>query len=318
MTVVGNRFHPLNRARKRASTLLLFLALLEFSSFGGEPVRRLKVLTSVLPVFCFAANVAGDLADVENLLPEAVDPHEYQLSPADLRKLDGADLILINGLGLEAWLDKAFRAAQGKPHRIVEVSTGLGSKLIGTSPEKLAQANPSPGDGPHLANPHVWLDPTLAAHCVTNILTALRQADPAHTEAFAIRARDYITRLQALDSELAGKFTGLKAAPFITYHDAFPYFVRHYGLTLAGVVEEVPEVSPSPQYLAHLSQTARQKKVRALFYDSPTPPRLARQIARDLSLKLERLDPMETGRPNRLGYEEQMRRNAEALARALR
>ncbi len=318
MTVAGKNDHPPIRARKGVFTLVLLLALLEYSSFGGEPARRLKVLTSVLPVFCFAANVAGDLADVENLLPDAVDPHEYQLSPGDLRKLEGADLILINGLGLEAWLEKALRASQGKTYRIVEVSTGLGPKLIGKSRDGTDHPNHSHGTDPSSANPHVWLDPTLAAHCVTNILTAFRRADPVHAEAFAIRSREYIAKLLALDSELARKFTGIKSVPFITYHDAFPYFVRRYGLMLAGVVEEVPEVSPSPQYLAQLSQTTRQKKARALFYHVATPSRLARQIAKDWGLKLERLDPMESGRPIPGAYEAQMRRNAESLARTLR
>src|SRR5712675_1909796 len=112
----------------------LVLVALAFCGSGLAPDvegRTLRVLTSFLPVYCLAANVAGDLATVENLLPANVEPHDYQFSRKDLQKLSHADLIFANGLGLERWLDKALRIAGG-PHaiRVVEISTGLEPELI--------------------------------------------------------------------------------------------------------------------------------------------------------------------------------------------
>src|SRR6185369_17842244 len=105
----------------------LVLVALAFCGFGLAPNvegRTLRVLTSFLPVYCFTANVVGDLATVENLLPANVEPHDYQFSRKDLQKLSHADLVIVNGLGLENWLDKTFRDTAAHP-KVVEISAGL-------------------------------------------------------------------------------------------------------------------------------------------------------------------------------------------------
>src|SRR6266513_2480871 len=145
------------------------------SSPGAEG-HKLRVLTSFLPVYCFTVNVAGDLAEVENLLPANIEPHDYQFSRKDLRKLGHADLLVVNGLGLERWLEKAF-ALQTRAVKLVQLGTGLESEII-----YVTKANP---------NPHIWLDPRLAQHAVTNILRALQEADPSHELGYAANAARY-------------------------------------------------------------------------------------------------------------------------------
>src|SRR5436305_6835581 len=108
---------------------------LALGSFGlsapGAEGHKLRVLTSFLPVYCFTANVAGDLAEVENLLPANVEPHDYQFSWKDLQKLSHADLIVINGLGLEKWLEKVVQnSSVAHPKKVVEIAAGLGSEII--------------------------------------------------------------------------------------------------------------------------------------------------------------------------------------------
>src|SRR6185369_1969404 len=107
----------------------LVLSLCGPLSFGAE-ARRISVLTSFLPVYCFTANVAGELAQVENLLPANVEPHDYQFSRRDLQKLTRADLIMVNGLGLERWLEKAFAISGGRSQKVVEIAAGLESEWI--------------------------------------------------------------------------------------------------------------------------------------------------------------------------------------------
>ncbi|MGI8966345.1 MAG: metal ABC transporter substrate-binding protein, partial [Limisphaerales bacterium] len=111
----------------------------------------LKIVTSFLPVYCLTANVAGNLATVENLLPPGVGPHDYQFSPRDFRKLNEADLIFLNGFGMEDWLNSALPSGQ---KTVVKISDGLRDELIYTSSE----------DSRSIPNPHIWLDPHLAAH----------------------------------------------------------------------------------------------------------------------------------------------------------
>src|SRR6266513_2002472 len=177
------------------------------SSPGAEG-HKLRVLTSFLPVYCFTVNVAGDLAEVENLLPGNVEPHDYQFSRKDLQKLAQADLIVINGLGLEKWLDKAVQnSASAKATRVVEMADGLGSELIYATSEspssRREEATPMTASqirrltaAATVPNPHIWLDPRLARHAVRNILKALQQADPAHASGYATNATRYLARLE--------------------------------------------------------------------------------------------------------------------------
>ncbi|MDQ6632087.1 MAG: metal ABC transporter substrate-binding protein, partial [Verrucomicrobiota bacterium] len=267
------------------------------------PVRTnhpLKIVTSFLPVYCLTANVAGELAVVENLLPPGVGPHDYQFSPRDLRKLHEADLIFLNGLGVEDWLGPALPSGQ---KMVVKISEGLGNQLIYTRSET------SRG----LPNPHIWLDPHLAAHAVTNILIALQKADPTNAPQFATNAGQFIARLKKLDVEIAEALSSVKRQPFITYHDAFPYFVQHYGLNLIGVVEPIPDQEPSTKYLSILLREAREKKVKVLFAEPQFSSRLMTQIAADLKIPVAELDPLETGSFALDAYENGMRKNLHTL-----
>ena len=137
-----------------------------------------------------------------------------------------------------------------------------------------------------LANPHIWLDPRLARHAVTNILKALQQADPAHASGYATNATRYLGRLEQLDLELEQALAPLRGAAMVTYHDAFAYFARHYGLKVVGVIEPVPDIEPSLKHLAFVYRAARANQVQAIFTEPPTPSRLARQIGSDLHLPL--------------------------------
>lgn len=297
---------PLNQAGYR---LFVTLALLLFG--GAAQADKVRVLTSFLPMYCFAANVAGDKAEVENLLPATVGPHDYQFTPQDRRKLSKANLIVVNGLGLESWLDRAIESSGGHVV-VVEAAAGLEKELIR---EGNAEAN-SHHDSAF--NPHIWLDPQLACHAVTNILHALQKADPVNAAFYANNAAAYVARLNKLDAELQQGVTGVRDTYFVTYHNAFPYFIRRYQLKLAGVMEETPEVDPSPRYLSQLTRTVRDKKARAIFVEPQFSSALAEQLAKDLNIRLAELNTMETGKFTTSAYEDIMRGNLRALQEALK
>ncbi len=272
---------------------------------GLAAADRLHIVTTFLPAFCFAANVAGEWADVANLLPGTVNLHDYQLTPGDIRKLAAADLIVVNGLGLETFLDKAIaNAGPNTARKIVRLSDGLESELI-----------PEIGGG--APNPHLWLDPLLAIRSVTNIAGALAARDPAHAAAYARNAAAYVERLRTQEAANEATIAPVRNIAFVTYHNAFPYFVRHYGLKLAGVVERVPEVPPSPKEMSRLLAAIRQEKAKALFTEPPGETRMAQQVASDANIKTAELDPLETGPMERHAYEEGMKRNAQTLRRIL-
>jgi len=309
--------NPESRIQNPKSIAALLICCLLTSATSAH-AARLKVLTTFLPVYCFTANVAGDQADVENLLPAGVSPHEFSFLPREARKVGTADLIIVNGLAMEPWLDKMLKAnfaAQTPP--VIEATAGIRPRLIAASPDRHPGSNPGLHQPRGGANPHVWLDPTLAAHAVTNILLALSRADPSHASAYELNARNYLARLQALDSEIATALAPIQNRSIVTYHDAFPYFARRYGLDVVGVIEEIPEVNPSPRYLSELGRRIRTNDVRVIFTEAGPPSKLAKQIADDLHTALAPLDTLETGRLAPGAYEEGMRSHLRILLRFL-
>ena len=274
--------------------ILLVMRGMTVASSAAEG-RKLKIVTSLFPIHCFTVNVAGDKAEVDNLLPAGTGPHDTQLSAKDVGKLNQADLVLLNGLGLEAWLQDVRQANRNRPSsRTVEAAAGLKDELIGT-------------------NPHIWLDPQLAAHAVKRISAALQEADPLHANFYAANAEDYLRRLEQLDLEIRQVLEPARRIGFVTQHDAFAYFVRRYELNRIGVVETVPDIEPSARELAGLYRAIREKQAKAIFAEPQFSSKLIKQIARDLHLAVAELDPLETGRLTRSAYEDGMRKIARTL-----
>src|SRR5260370_28024137 len=118
-----------------------------------------------------------------------------------MRKLNAADLVIINGLQLESWLDKPIHSAE-RPTTVVEAAAGLGSELIPVR-SGLAGARAGAQQTPGAPNPHIWLDPRLAAQAVSNVLQALQKADPANAAGYAKNAESYLARLKKLDADFA-------------------------------------------------------------------------------------------------------------------
>jgi zinc transport system substrate-binding protein len=296
-----------------------FVAATVLAGFAGTAVaqgHKIKVLATFLPVYCFTANVAGDLADVDHLLPVGAEPHDFQFTPREMRKLEAADVVVLNGLGIESWLDRAIESAGGSKE-LVRAGEGLSSELIPqaqyiTGGEDQAATK---GSAP---NPHIWLDPRLAAREVTNIAAALEKADPANSAGYEKNAQAYLARLAKLDADLAAELAPLKGRSIITSHDAFPYFARRYRLRIAGVIEPKAEVVPSLRYLDELEKTVKREGVAVIFGETESSPKLAGQIGADCQVPVAILDTIETGDFSPGAYEEGMRKDGRIIEEALK
>ncbi len=296
-------------------------AAVAFCCAGSVSARPLKVLTSFVPVYSLTANVAGDLAEVENLLPGNVDPHDYQLGPRDLAKLQSADVLVINGLGMEDWLLKVLRSVRGQHQPVVvELADGLGTnQLIYDADAAWAQSSgirSSGGKG--YPNPHIWLDPRLAEHGVTNISEALQKADPGNAAGYARNAAAYVGRLRALDADMKASCDKFKQRDLVSDHNAFAYLARRYGLNVVGVVQEVDEVPPSPRQLGRLEDTIKKDGIKVLFTSPPVPSREARLVASDTGIAVATLNTLEVGPLEAATYENEMRENLKILEQYLR
>ena len=302
-SALRNRGSVQPRLRSCAGSLALALAALVSlpgqvsSQAAGSP----RLLTSILPIYCLTRLVAGNAVLVENLIAPNTDAHDFQLTRRERTLLDKADVLLVNGLGMEPWLEATLERG-GFTRNVVRVAAGLDDPSLGLS-------------GP---NPHVWLDPVLACGMVTNIVRALQTADPSRGATYSSNAAIVVARLQSFHAEqlaLLAPFTGVA---FMTHHDAFAYFARRYGLKVVGVIEEVPEVPPSLRHLSALRETARRQAVKAIFIQPGHAGKQARQLGADLGIPVAELDSLETGPARPEAYEEGLRRNLRTLRERLK
>ncbi|RJQ18051.1 MAG: hypothetical protein C4560_07665 [Nitrospiraceae bacterium] len=259
--------------------------------------KKISVITTIAPLYSFTKSVTGNYAEVENLLPSGAEPHEYSLSPEDAIRISKARVVVINGVGLEMWLDKMLAEGKGTEKQIV-VDSSSGVDLISK-------------------DPHIWLSPKNAVIQVNNIRDALIKADPANAEHYAENAGAYIKRLELLDSEISGVTGSLKRKEFVSLHSAFLYLARDYGLREAAVVQETPESEPSPQHMADVINVIKKNKIRVIFSVPGVPHKIVETLAKDLNLKVYNLDTLETGDVNPDWYEKRMRANLETLRTAL-
>ena len=309
---------------KSLTAMLVFaVAVIGSGCQRNEPPPSTKpvIATTILPVHCLAANVAGEHAEVMSLMAGTADAHDFHLTPRQHRLLNRANLVVANGLGLEPWLSRVV-AGPKKDSRVVMLSAGLEAEIIHSHPAE-ADSGHSHSSGRHDqssegANPHIWLDPHLYRRMVTNFLAAIQTLDPANAAAYASNATVYLARMERLDLDLQLGLSSLTNSPLVTYHDAFPYLARRYGLRVVGVVEKTPDVSPTPKHLSELRSIIEKERVKVLFTEPQHPDKLARRLAEDLKLRVLPLDTLETGDFTPSAYEDGMRKNLQSLREILK
>jgi ABC-type Zn uptake system ZnuABC Zn-binding protein ZnuA len=274
----GDRAHGL---RAHGSWLLPVAALFTLSTVLGAGCGTaseassgaLDVVASTTFLADIAQNVAGDRFEVASLVPPGTDPHAFEPTPSDLREVATADLVIVNGGGLEGALLDALENAGGGAS-IVDASAGLASR----TPQP---GEPALGDGE--ADPHFWLDPDLAKAYVANIAAAFAAADPAGAATYEANAAAYTRKLDALDAWIKTQVADIPAADrqLVMNHASHGYFADRYGFTIIGTV--IPAVgtgaTPTARQLSGLTHAIRTTGVKAIFVEAGENPQLAEQVA---------------------------------------
>ncbi len=294
--------------------LLLPLLLLSLGA-ASLPAAPLRVVASFLPLYATTKSIVGDRAEVTQLAQAGVGPHEFSPKPSDLKTLAAADLLVVNGVGLEEWLDKTVQEVGSPKLVVVDASFGIAARA---NPATVAVPDGAKGDdeGGTGANPHVWLDPVLEKKQAENILAALRKADPANAAYYAANEAAYAAKLDALDADFRALFATLKEKNLLTFHDAFPYFAARYGLNYLGSVEEFPEKAPTPRALAHIVDLIKANHVKVVFAEEGYEPKILRTLAEQTGATVAQLDTLEVGEPDAGAYLTRMRANLDALRKA--
>ncbi len=275
------------KALKITSILVLFLFIFTGCSnntaTNTEGEKGFTVVTSFYPMYIFTENVVKDIPNVKvvNMTePQTGCLHDYQLIPADLKTLENADVFVINGAGMESFMEKVME--QQKDLSIIEASKGI-ELLKDESGEE---------------NAHVWVSISGAIKEVSNIADGLAALDVTNADAYKKNAEAYIKLLEAQREKMHKELEVFKKKDIVTFHEAFPYFANEFGLNIVSVVEREPGTEPSAGELAESIDTIKETNCKVLFAEPQYSQKAAESIANQTGAEVYLLDPVVTGEKN--------------------
>jgi ABC-type Zn uptake system ZnuABC Zn-binding protein ZnuA len=283
--------------------------------------ERLRVVATTPILADVVGRVGGDQIELVSLIPVGVDPHAFEPTPGDARTLAEADIVFINGFGLEAFMADLIEQAGGDA-AVISASEGIAAlPFEGDEHEQEIEEEGEPRE--HGLDPHTWLDPNNVAHWTMKIEAALSALDPARSDIYAANAQAYRGELTALDAEIRDVVAAIPAQDrkLVTDHDELGYFADEYGFTIIGTI--IPGASslaePSAIQLAGLLDEVRALHVPAVFVSSVVNPALVETFAADAGIRVATLYLHSLTEPDGVApsYVELMRYNAETIAAAL-
>lgn len=264
--------------------------------------ERINILVSFYPLYEFTKAVGGPKADVDILVRDGVEPHDWDPSIGDIEMIQNADLIVINGIGFESWVDKLDW--MDNDTKIVDTSNGI--SILGQNDH----------DGAGHKDPHIWLNPVLAKTQVQNILHALQATDPDNASYYETNAEKYTAKLDALDKKIRDQLRSCRA-DFINYHDSFSYFAIEYGLRQHAMVSSGnSHMEPTPKGFQDIILLAEDLGIDVIFTQDGANQKTLDVIAQEINGRVMVLSSIEIGAPD-LDYIGQMEANLSSLREAL-
>lgn len=259
---------------KRLS-ILLSLVLLSACAATSPVSSKLRVVATTTPVGALARVVGGDKIELATILQANMDAHEYEPRPDDVRAFANAQVILMNGVGLEKWLKKVIDNSRTSA-QVTDTSRGI----------KLRKGDDVNSEG----DPHIWHSAPNAIIMLDNIREALSAADAPNADFYRANAAAYTSKLNDLDAYIFAQIATLPPAnrKLVSNHDTFGYYSERYGLVFVGSVVPGMDTNfqPSAQNLADLVQAIKTQKVKAIFTETSINPNLARRIAQEAGVKI--------------------------------
>ncbi len=300
---------------KKKISLVLSLGLLAafaLTACGPAPQSNnggLRVLASTTFLADIAHNVAGDRLQVESLLPFGADPHAYQAAPADVARIAESNVLIINGLEYEHFLEPLLENAGGE-RTVIEATTGLSPR--------------TDAEGGHGADPHMWLDPNLVITYVENIRDGLSEADPAGADEYEANASAYIAQLEELDTWIVEQVETVprERRLLVTNHEAMGYFAARYGFEVVDTIlpSFSSEAGASAQEIAAAVDAVKASGAPAIFLGEVENPDLANQVAAETGVKVVDdlyLESLTDG-PPAATYIDMMKHNVTRIVEALK
>ena len=282
--------------------------------------EKIKVVTSFYPFYEIAKEIGGNNTIVTSVIPIGVEPHDWEITPQRISNIMEADVIIYNGIGFDSWLGKK---EQFRNSFLVDISKDL--QLIKIGEQELE--NPGQGrqydDHTSRYDPHVWLDPIFVKNISNTISSALIKLDPNNTKAYEQNTKNFIQRLDGLDSLIKTSLNNCKLKDFITFHEAFQYFANRYGLNQHAVHGNSPEGEILPQQIIQIISIAKDLGIDTIYSEELKDPRLSQTLAAEIpNGKVLLLSPIEVlnqeEQKKDIGYIDKMKMNLQSLKQGLK
>lgn len=293
---------------------LLVLSLLILSACGqsnSESAKlvegKVNVITSFYPVYAFTSTIGGEDANVINLLPTGVEPHDWTPKSQDIVNTSKAQLFLYNGAGLEGWVPNFLKSLNSDTKvKSVAVSEGVtlltaeGDDGHGHGEEQVDEHSDEHADeanaediANHHVDPHTWVSPKSAMVMAENIKNSLVEVDPAHKEGYEQRYEELRTKLETLDQHFTDELSNVPNKEIVVSHQAFGYLARDYGLTQHAIMGLSPDAEPTGQDIVKLAKLVKDEGIKYIFFEELVSDKLAKTLANEAGVETMVLNPVE-------------------------
>ncbi|WP_127837431.1 metal ABC transporter substrate-binding protein [Clostridium prolinivorans] len=302
--------------KKLFSIVLIFSTIFIFSSCSNNKLTnvekntldnnskksdKISVVVSFNPLREFAEAIGKDKISVKTMIPEGVEPHDFEPKPKDMESLNDAKLFIYNGLGMETWVDKTLEAINNKSLEIVEASKGC--NLIKEDNGKY--------------DPHIWLSLKEAKNSAKNIKDALIKIDKENKDFYEKNYNEFALQLDNLYEEYNKKLQSVSNKNFVTGHAAFAYLCRDFNLNQNSVEDVFAEGEPTPKKMMDLVDFSKKNNIKVIFMEELASPKVSETLAKEVGASVEKIYTIESKEDNK-NYIESMKYNLEKIYNSLK
>lgn len=243
---------------------------MENNSMNQSNEDTLKVFTTFYPMYFITKEIAKDKAEIINMIPAGVEPHNWEPTLKSMAELQDSDMLVYNGANMERWVEKVIKNIDTKKTKVVEASRGI--ELI-------------KGESHHQEDydPHVWVSPVNLKKQAQNVLNAFIEKDGANKDYYEANYKDLSIRLDKLHKDIEDASKSFNKKIIVTSHEAFGYFAREYGITQIPIRGISPEQEPSPAKLAEIVKICRANNIKYVFVEKFISPKFSNTIANEIN-----------------------------------
>lgn len=269
---------------------------------------KIEVAVSFNAMREFAEAVGKDRIDVKTIIPNGVEPHDFEPKVKDMQLLSSAKVFIYSGLDMEGWVDKTLESLDNKNLVVVEASKGV-VPIVNSAKDDIKE------HGQY--DPHVWVSIKGAEKEADNIKDALIKVDPSNKEYYNNNYKNFVSKLDALYNAYKPKFAAMANKNFVTGHAAFAYFCRDFGLKQNSVESVFADGEPTPKELSGLVNFCRQNNIKTVFSEELASPKVSETLAKEVNANVEIIHTFESQEDNK-DYIECMKENIEEVYNSLK